>query len=192
MSKSHPRNSPFAKLWKGVVPPTAEDLHWFRNKFKPTFNTMVMDPINRLVPSQDALIGFIFMSCAIDYLAGFWWGDSTKGKVGVIFTKFVDTYFVPNKYNSIDLYDSLRNGLVHMFTIKGKKYALVHNNQIAHLKMSEDEHVMLNAENFRDDIIVAKELYFKDVEEDSFCMDKLKERYIRDGFLEVLHVSVKL
>jgi len=51
---------------------------------------------------------------------------------------------------------------------------------------------MLNAEDFRDDLIVAKELYFRDVETDSIYMSKLKDRYNRDGFLEVLEVSIRL
>ena len=192
MRKSPRRISPFAKVRKNVIPPSQEDINWFRNKFRPNFNEMVMDPINRLVPSRDALIGFIFMSCAIDYLAGFWWGESTKRKVGPTFTKFIDTYFVPNRYDSKDLYDSLRNGLVHMFTIKDKKYGLVHNKTMLHLKTSTDGHIMLNAEDFRDDLIVAKELYFRDVETDSIYMNRLKDRHSRDGFLEVLEVSIKL
>ena len=191
MRKIPRRKSPFAKVGKNVVPPSQADLDWFRNRFRPKFNEMVMDPINRLVPSQDALIGFIFMSCAIDYLAGFWWGESTKRKVGTVFMKFIDTYFVTNRYDSKDLYDSLRNGLVHLFTIKDKRYALAHNKPMLHLKTSTNGHILLNAEDFRDDLIVAKELYFKDVETDAFYMEKLKERYNRDGFLDVFEVSIK-
>lgn len=59
----------------------ADRLSWFRNEFRPHFNEWVLGPIDRLVTSQDALIGFIVMACAIDYLAGFWWGKDTKGNV---------------------------------------------------------------------------------------------------------------
>ena len=98
----------------------AEKLNWFQKIFRPHFDDWVMGPINRLVHSQDALIGFIFMSCAVDYLAGFWWGDSTKGKVGRAYPGFITAYFPNDLYNSYGLYNSLRNGLVHMFTIKKK------------------------------------------------------------------------
>ena len=60
----------------GAYKPTsshAEKLTWFRDQFRPHFDGWIFDPINRLVHSQDALIGFIFMACAIDYLASFWW-----------------------------------------------------------------------------------------------------------------------
>jgi hypothetical protein len=74
------------------------------------------------------------MTCAIDYLAGFWWGKSTKSKVQVAYTGFIDAYFPKGRYGANGLYDSLRNGLVHTFTIKNKKYALIHNRPDMHLK----------------------------------------------------------
>src|SRR3972149_9846502 len=90
-------------------------LVWFQKYFKPHFINWVIDPINRLVVSDDALIGFIFMSCAIDYLASFWWGKDTTGNVKKAYTGFIDKYFSPGKYDSLGLYESLRNGLVHLF-----------------------------------------------------------------------------
>ena len=95
--------------------------------FQSHFNEWVFRPIERLVPSQDALVGFIMMACAIDYLAGFWWGETTEGSVKKAYVGFIDRYFPSGRYDPDGLYDSLRNGLVHMFTIKDKKYALTHN-----------------------------------------------------------------
>ena len=57
------------------------------------------------------------MTCAIDYLAGFWWGKSTIGNVQLVYTRFVKEYFPKDRYDPEGLYDSLRNGLLHMFTI---------------------------------------------------------------------------
>lgn len=58
-----------------------QTLVWFRDYFRPHFDNWVFGPIDRLVCAEDALIGFIFMACAIDYLAGFWWGKTTKRAV---------------------------------------------------------------------------------------------------------------
>jgi hypothetical protein len=168
----------------------AEKLEWFRNEFRPHFNTMVFGPINRLVISDDALIGFIFMACAIDYLAGFRLGASTKNKVQDTYIKFIDEYFPPDRYDSAGLSDSLRNGLVHMFTIKNKKYALTHNNPHLHLIIDRNGQTILNAANFRDDLVAASKHYFDDVEVKSDLLDKLLERYQRDGFLGVNSLDI--
>ena len=164
-------------------PSPAEKIAWFRGYFRPHFNDWIFGPINRLVISQDALIGFIFMACSIDYLAGFWWGQSSQGHVKEAYTRFIDTYFPPGRYDADGLYDSLRNGLVHMFTIKGKKYGLIHNNPHVHLKMSKDGQIILNAADFRDDLVSATNRFFDEVETSPTLLDNVHERYVRDGFL---------
>jgi hypothetical protein len=135
------------------------------------------------VSSEDALIGFIFMACAIDYLAGFWLGESTKGKVSEAYKGFIDKYFPPDRYDSDGLYDSLRNGLVHMFTIKGKRYGLKHNRPDVHLRAAQSGQIILNAADFRDDLRAAADSYFEDAESDPELLDRLIRRYRRDGFL---------
>jgi len=165
-------------------PSHAQKLAWFQNVFRPHFDVWVIGPINRLVPAQDALIGFIFMACAIDYLASFWWGKSTRNQVKAAYTGFIDEYFPKGRYDAEGLYDSLRNGLVHMFTIKNKKYGLTHNNPSFHLRTDQNGHIILNAEDFRDDLVAAKERYFDAVENKPDLLDKAWERYNRDGFLD--------
>lgn len=158
---------------------------WFRQYFKPHFLDWIFGPINRLVESQDALIGFIFMACTIDYLAGFWWGKDTKNSGRKAYIGFIDNYFPGGRYDAFGLYDSLRNGLVHMFTIKGKKYALTHNNPELHLKTDNNGQIIINAVNFRDDLFEATEKYFNDVDANPELMDNLLLRYGRDGFLDL-------
>lgn len=165
-------------------------LSWFRNEFRPHFNEWVLGPIDRLVPSQDALIGFIVMACAIDYLAGFWWGKDTKGKVQVAYTRFIDTYFPKGRYDAKGLFDSLRNGLIHMFTIKNRKYALIHNRPDMHLKSDTAGQIILNATDFRDDLVTATDKYFDEVETNPNLLDKLWDRFSRDGFLAAGPIQV--
>lgn len=159
------------------------DLRFFVEQFKPHFFEWIFKPINRLVYSEDALIGFIFMSSVIDYLAGFWWGEDTKGHVNDAYTGFVNQYFPVGKYDAYDLYDSLRNGLVHMFTIKGKRYALIHNRPDLHLKMDNNNQTILNAGDFAQDLYQATLNYFADVEIDAELFKKFMKRYKRNGFL---------
>ena len=163
-----------------------QKLRWFRSYFRPHFDDWIFGPIDRLAHSEDALIGFIFMACAIDYLAGFWWGNSTKGKVEKVYTDFVDEYFPKGRYEARGLYDSLRNGLVHMFTIKNRKYALTHNNPHLHLKVDANGQILLNAGDLRDDLNTAKERYFNDVEASADLLERLLERYDREGFLDLV------
>lgn len=161
------------------------DNRWFKEEFRPHFDKLVMGPIDRLVVSSDALVGFILMSCAIDYLSGFWSGESTKGKVKVAYTEFINRYFPKDKYDSGGLYDSLRNGLVHSFTIKDGKYSLVHNHPELHLTVDSRGQRILDAGRFRDDLVMAKDAYFLAVEKDPALLQKLVSRLRRDGFLQV-------
>jgi len=169
----------------------ADRLSWFRNEFQAHFNEWVFGPIDRLVTSQDALIGFIVMACAIDYLAGFWWGRDTKRNVKLAYTGFIDAYFPKGRHDARGLFDSLRNGLVHMFTIKNKKYALIHNMPDMHLKNDTAGRIILNAADFRDDLVAARDKYFDEVETNSDLLDKLWDRFNRDGFLVSGSVQVR-
>ena len=183
-----PCGSPPPSIHISVTSTHSKKLAWFRNYFRPHFDDWIIGPINRLVHTQDALIGFIFMACVIDYLAGFWWGKSTKGRVENAYTGFIDEYFPNSRYDAKGLYDSLRNGLVHMFTIKNKKYALTHNNPSFHLTIDRNTQINLNAGDFRDDLIEAKKRYFDDVEAKPALLDNVVDRYLRDGFLDLVHL----
>jgi hypothetical protein len=165
--------------------PNEGKLAWFRD-FRPHFSASVLAPINRLVHrKEDILIGFILMSCAIDYLAGFWWGESTQeGLQRKSYTGFIDSYFLPRKrYSSQGLYDSLRNGLVHMFTIKKGLYELTYSEPENHLKVGSHGFIILNASNFRDDLFTAANRYFNNVEASPELLYKAFERFRRDGFI---------
>lgn len=187
-SKVSPSGSPPPSIPISATSPRPQKLDWFRNHFRPHFDDWVIGPINRLVHTQDALIGFIFMACTIDYLAGFWWGKSTKGQVEAAYIGFIDEYFQKSRYDAKGLYDSLRNGLVHMFTIKNKKYALTHNNPSLHLNIDLNGQIILNAGDLRDDLIAARERFFDDVEAKPKLLDKVLDRYNRDGFLDLVRL----
>lgn len=152
----------------------------FQRTFRPHFMDWVFRPLDRLVVSDDALIGFIFMACVIDYLAGFMCGGKTTNKE---YKQFITEYFPTGLYDADDLYDSLRNGLVHMFTIKNHKYSLTHNSPDLHLKLDGEGRVTLNAGNFRDDLKQATLKYFDAVEKQPKLLDNFIKRIDDYGFL---------
>ena len=159
---------------------------WF-NDFQPHFNSLVLDPIKRFpLKMDDMLIGFVFMSCCIDYLSGFWWGEESEiGMARQAYVGFINEYFLPRgRYNAKGIYDSLRNGLVHLFTIKNKMYELTFDEPDKHLTISHNNFIVINASNFRDDLIDAANRYFKDVKKNPQLLDKAFQRYERDGFIQ--------
>jgi hypothetical protein len=159
---------------------------WFRD-FRPHFTLLVLDPIKRFpLKMEDMLIGFVFMSCCIDYLSGFWWGENREtGMVRQAYTGFINEYFRPRGlYNAKGIYDSLRNGLVHLFTIRNSIYALTFDEPQRHLTVSHNGFIILNAGNFRNDLIDAANRYFSEVEKNPQLLDKAFQRYERDGFIK--------
>jgi hypothetical protein len=77
-----------------------------------------------------------------------------------------------------------------MFTIKNKKYALIHNRSDMHLMNDTAGHIILNAANFREDLIAASKMYFDEVETNNNLLNKLWDRFNRDGFLALVPIQV--
>ncbi len=68
---------------------------------------------------DDMLIGFVFMSCCIDYLSGFWWGENGNSECPDRLRRLINEDFRPRGlYNAKGLFDSLRNGLVISLRLK--------------------------------------------------------------------------
>lgn len=167
-----------------ITPTSLPDdkLNWFLQDFRPKFNQWVFDPIDRLI-EREPLVSFIVMACAIDYLGAYKRGSSTIGKVGEAYIDFINDHFPPG-YSADDLYKSLRNGLVHLFTIKQAKYALTHGQPSLHLTITPATgQVVLNASSFRDDLVTARDNYFSCVESQQTYLDKLVESCDREGVL---------
>jgi len=97
---------------------------------------------------------------------------------------FINEYFWPRGiYNAKGIYDSLRNGLVHQFTIKNKMYELTFDEPQRHLTISHNDYIVLNAGSFRDDLIAAANRYFDEVKKNPQLLDKAFQRYEREGFV---------
>ncbi len=127
--------------------------------------------IERILPPNPNLAVFILGACFIDAMASFRFGVTKEmikdGKIGERFKNFVKEYLP--KYNADDLWDSLRCGLVHLYTAYGK-YAFANKKRHFHHRKDNRGRTIINDEDFceelkdvyeklKDDILNNKEVY---------------------------------
>lgn len=130
--------------------------------------------------------GFILTSCLIDYLTCFYFNEDSSGEKYKFFCK----KYLP-QYNADDLYKSLRCSLVHSYT-EGGKYAFTDNKKELHFKVGVAGHVLLNLENFIDDVEKAMDKYFLDINSDIKLREQLIKRYKKVGILGAVKLEYKL
>jgi hypothetical protein len=103
---------------------------------------------------------FILCSCLIDQISGFRYNSD---KVGKRYKQFVKDYLPI--YNSDELYDDLRNKLVHNYSV-GSHYRLTRKAMHLHLQIV-DGFTYLNLENFIADLRTALDKYFLELRTDA-------------------------
>jgi len=148
------------------------------------FNKWIFGGLIALSKSKGVCLSFVIIACAIDYLASFNYGGDTTGHAREAYTDFLKEYeWFTKKYNPEDIYDSLRCGLVHNFTIHGGKFTLTHNHPELHLTTHKGQ-IVLNYEDFYCDLKRLKEEYFEKVKDpkDGKIANFMK-RYSVLGFL---------
>lgn len=126
---------------------------------------------------------FLLVHCAILSLSGFYSG--TKDTSGKTYTRFVTDFF-PEHYAPEVLWKSLRNGLVHGYTFTGN-YILAFKHPEAHMAIARnvmskktglrENLIVLNFENFLEDLETAAVFYFMAVEKSPDLLGKLCKRY---------------
>lgn len=179
--------------------PDEQKLEWFKTSFYSRFEIWVISPARAMISHPNGgMPAFVWLACAIDWVAGFWWGKSTvkknekgrtvKSENKKCYISFINEYFPGDKYDANELWDSLRNGLIHLYTIKNAKYALTHGHRDSHLQL-QNGYVLLNVENFFDDFVFAVNQYFSAVENDEILFKKFIERFERDGFLGLIFLD---
>lgn len=152
---------------------------WILGSIDETYNA-TRDGQNGSTP----LAAFILVSCAIDFVSGFFEGiDSFELKSsGKSYKRFVDRYM--HEYDSKDVYRNIRCRLAHNYTI-GDRVALIHLNPTAHDPLGSRGEKIINFENFYADFRIGVERYFLDLEKDK----DLQKRFLRRsllGFADVL------
>lgn len=102
---------------------------------------------------------FILCSCLIDQMSGFRY--NTK-RVGKRYRQFVKDYLP--RYNSDELYEDLRNKLVHNYSV-GNFYSLTRKASHIHLQKVNNV-TYLNLEDFISDLKKAITKYFGELQHD--------------------------
>jgi hypothetical protein len=134
------------------------------DRIEDVFNRWIIGGIASLSKTKGVSLTFVLIVCAIDYLASFNAGGKTTRKKYVDFLKEYKWFI--KKYKPEDIYDSLRCGLVHNFTIIGGKYALTYKEPSRHRKTENidgQKMIILNFKDFFKDFKRLKKEYFAKV-----------------------------
>jgi len=157
-----------------------EDKNEVIKKMKHSLLDMAFNDILRASGGGSKMGAFILASCFIDYLTGFYCGEKANGKH---YKSFVRD-FLP-KYDPDKLYHDLRCGLVHNYSV-GQSYVFTDANKGGtHFETTMKGLVILNLEDFLNDLERAVHDYFKLLENDPKIFDKAYRRLKKFGILTV-------
>jgi len=140
--------------------------------------------IKRATAGQSKMGAFILASCFIDYMAGFIAGRETKNED---YKKFVKDY-LPNMYDSEKLYRDLRCKLVHNYS-EGGSYIFAYANPTLH-GQKDGTKIVINLENFIDDLEAALRKMLTDLDTDSGKQQKAEDRYNKIGLLGIIQSNI--
>jgi hypothetical protein len=125
---------------------------------------------------------FILANCFIDYLAGFYYGrKSTKND----YINYVDKHL--KKYGGDKIYRSVRNGLVHNYSVDRDFVFSEKGIDGPNLGKYKNGKIVLNLEDFLNDIESAMDKYFKALNRDNNLRIKAINRFKRGKILQVLN-----
>jgi hypothetical protein len=134
------------------------------------------------------MAGFLLGFCLIDAAAGFHSGRTKEMQavIGKHFRTFVTTYMP--RYDADALYHDLRSGLVHSYSV-GQTYSFTDLERAGkHLEtrqFSFGERILLNLEDFVDDLERALDALFEDIQTKPERFELAKTRYESMGILGV-------
>lgn len=121
------------------------------------FQRIYLRGIPPIITDESAFLSFICVITAVEALSGYRFGG--RG-VAERFKKFIQMYF-PNEYHPLtsDLWQ-FRTKMVHAFS--PGPFTLMHHNGEMHLDDNNGS-VILNAEDFFNDLKLASETYFNEL-----------------------------
>jgi len=149
------------------------------NHIKLALHNMAFLDIKRASNGKSKMGAFILASCFIEYMAGFVVGRETKGED---YKQFVKDY-LPNTYDPEKLYADLRCKLVHNYS-EGGSYIFADGKPDLHGKNLGNK-MVVNLENFVDDIECALKKVINELNSDSEKWEKAEQRYDKIGILGI-------
>jgi hypothetical protein len=141
--------------------------------------------IKRASAGQSKMGAFILASCFIDYMAGFIAGREATNKD---YKQIVKDY-LPGLYDPEKLYKDLRCKVVHNYS-EGGSYFFVDAKPALH-GQKVDTKIVINLENFIDDLESALRNMYSDLDSDPVKQKKAEERYDKIGLLGIGQIAVK-
>ena len=130
-----------------------------------------------LPPCKGAPAAFILITCLIDFLGTLYAGrDSNRGT----FTAFVSDFMRQQQdgvgYDGEELWKSLRNKLVHNYSIWQGKYVLTHGHPELHLRLHSDKARILNLEDFFEYVKCVRDDHLTQVAQETELRERLADR----------------
>lgn len=141
--------------------------------------------IKRASAGQSKMGAFILASCFIEHMAGFIAGRETTNKD---YKQFVKDY-LPGLYDPERLYRDLRCKLVHNYS-EGGSYMFVDAKPAWHGQKTGTK-IVINLENFIDDLEAALRKMFTELDKDSGKQKKAEARYDKIGLMGIIPIVVK-
>ena len=160
------------------------------SRVEDVFNRWIINGIDAVSKSEGVSLTFVLISCGIDYLTCLNFGERSTKQRYIAFLKEYNWF--TDKYSPEDIYQSLRCGLVHNFSIHNKKYVLIHNRTDYHLKITDTGQIVLNFQDFFEDFKRLKKEYFEKVNNDQNKRAKFIKCLKEIGFLGTVSLRVKL
>lgn len=143
--------------------------------------------IERACTGGSKMGAFILCSCLIDAIAGFMKGADTYPRD---YKRFVCNHL--KNYNKDDIYQDLRCKLVHSYS-EGGSYMFTDNKKNLHLKKDSSGKIIINLENFIDEIKKALEDYKNVLLNKANTRERQKaiKRYDDNGIIRVGTVNIQ-
>jgi hypothetical protein len=155
-----------------------------KNIVRSLYDTWVLGSIRRTYEATKGeedgttpLAAFILVSCAIDFLAGFFCGiESFSPKPGESSNNYKDFVkeYLP-QYEPEDIYKNVRCRLAHNYTIGGE-VGLTHESRALHDPKGRKGAKIINFEDFFEDFTKAADKYFADLAFDSSLQANFEKR----------------
>jgi len=155
------------------------------NHIKFALYDMAFLDIKRASAGQSKMGAFILASCFIEHMAGFIAGRETTNKD---YKQFVRDY-LPSLYDPERLYGDLRCKLVHNYS-EGGSYMFVDAKPAWHGQKTGTK-MVINLENFIDDLEAALRKIFTELDTDSGKQKKAEARYDKIGLMGIIPIVVK-
>lgn len=122
-----------------------------------SLENMALCDIKKAIHGKCKMGAFILCSCLIDAIAGFIKGSDTRKPD---YKNFVNDFLI--NYNGTKLYKDLRCKLVHSYS-EGGTYLFTDNHSELHLKKDKSNKIIINLENFVDEIEEALNTFKKNI-----------------------------